>query len=83
MIYAALVGIAGNSFLVGTARNPASFSKDRQGLVLGIYGVENIGASITKLIVPAPIIAIPVSGWFDGIISVDGALSSSFIGWRW
>ena len=83
MIYAALVGIAGNSFSVGTSRNPALFSKDRQGLVLGIYGVGFIGATITKLIDPGQITAIPVSGWFDGIIPGDGAFSSSFTEWRW
>ena len=83
MIYAALVGIAGNSFSVGTAPNPASFSKDRQGLVLGIYGAGNIGATITQLIDPALITAIPVSGWFDGIIPGNGAFSSSFTEWRW
>lgn len=68
MIYAALVGIAGNSFSVGIAWNSAWFAKDRQGLALGIYGAGNIGASVTKLIGPALITAIPVSGWFDGFI---------------
>ena len=68
MIYAALVGIAGNSFSVGIAWNSAWFAKDRQGLALGVYGAGNIGASVTKLIGPILITAIPASGWFDGII---------------
>ena len=68
MVYAALVGIAGNSFSVGIAWNSAWSPKERQGFALGIYGAGNIGASVTKLIGPGLITAIPASGWCDGLI---------------
>ena len=68
MVYAGLVGVAGNSFSVGIAWNSAWCAKERQGFALGIYGAGNIGASITKLIGPTLIAAIPLSGWFDGVI---------------
>ncbi|WP_432560030.1 MFS transporter [Granulicoccus sp. GXG6511] len=72
LVLAFLVGFAGNSFSVGVAWNSAWFSKDRQGLALGIFGAGNVGASVTKFIGP-PVIA-----------ATAGTLVFGFIpgGWR-
>ena len=56
LILAFLVGFAGNLFSVGTTWNAAWFSRDRQGLALGVFGAGNVGASVTKFIGP-PLIA--------------------------
>lgn len=68
MVYAFLVGMAGNSFSVGIAWNSAWFSRERQGLALGVFGAGNVGASVTKLIGPAMIAMVPAVGFFGGII---------------
>jgi len=68
LTYALLFGVAGNSFAVGIAWNSAWFSKQRQGSALGTFGAGNVGASVTKLLGPAVLAAIPVAGLFDGLI---------------
>lgn len=68
LLYAFLVGFTGNYFSVGIAWNSAWFGKERQGLALGIFGAGNVGASVTKFIGPAIIAAIPVAGYFGGLI---------------
>jgi MFS transporter, NNP family, nitrate/nitrite transporter len=66
MVCAALLGLAGNSFSVGIAWNAAWSEKSRQGFALGVFGAGNVGASVTKLIGPALIAAVPVTA--GGII---------------
>ena len=56
LVLAFLVGFAGNLFSVGTTWNAAWFSRQRQGLALGVFGAGNVGASVTKFIGP-PLIA--------------------------
>lgn len=68
LTYALLFGVAGNSFAVGIAWNSAWFSKQSQGAALGTFGAGNVGASVTKLLGPAVLAAIPVAGLFDGLI---------------
>lgn len=68
LIYAFLVGIAGNSFSAGIAWVSAWWPQERQGVALGIFGAGNVGASVTKLIGPALISLVPVAGYFGGII---------------
>ncbi|VEP41114.1 MULTISPECIES: MFS transporter [Tessaracoccus] len=51
-----LVGFAGNLFSVGTTWNAAWYSRERQGLALGVFGAGNVGAAVTKFIGP-PLIA--------------------------
>src|SRR5215468_4972945 len=61
MLVAALgVGIAGGSFAVGIAYVSRWYPKERQGTALGIFGVGNIGAAVTKLIAPFVMVAL---GW--------------------
>jgi len=68
MVYAFLVGMAGNSFSVGIAWNSAWFPRERQGLALGIFGAGNVGASVTKLIAPTMIVLVPAAGFFGGLV---------------
>lgn len=68
LFYAFLVGFAGNSFTVGIAWVSAWWPQNRQGLVLGIFGAGNVGASATKFIGPALIAAVPAAGFLGGVI---------------
>lgn len=68
MVYAFLVGMAGNAFSVGIAWCSAWFPRERQGLALGVFGAGNVGASVTKLIGPAMIALVPAAGLFGGIV---------------
>ena len=68
MIYAFLVGMAGNAFSVGIAWNSAWFPRDRQGFALGVFGAGNVGASVTKLVGPALITLVPLAGLLGGLV---------------
>ena len=72
LIYAFFLGISGNSFSVGIAWNSAWFEKKEQGFALGIFGAGNVGASVTKIIGPTLIVAIPAVGLFNGLIPEIG-----------
>ncbi|MDO5499325.1 MAG: MFS transporter [Propionibacteriaceae bacterium] len=67
LVLAFLVGFAGNSFSVGVAWNSAWFSKNRQGLALGVFGAGNVGASVTKFIGP-PVIAATAGTMVFGLV---------------
>ncbi|MEE9590309.1 MAG: nitrate/nitrite transporter, partial [Hyphomicrobiaceae bacterium] len=61
MLVAALgVGLAGGSFAVGIAYVSKWFPLEKQGTALGIFGVGNIGAAITKFVAPFVLVAF---GW--------------------
>jgi len=68
MICAALYGLAGNSFSAGIAWNAAWCARERQGFALGTFGAGNVGASLTKLIGPALMAALPAGGYLGGVI---------------
>lgn len=58
MIAAALgVGLAGGSFAVGVAYVSRFFPQQRQGTALGIFGVGNVGAAVTKFAAPFVLLA--------------------------
>ena len=58
MLVAALgVGLAGGSFAVGVAYVSRFFPTARQGTALGIFGVGNVGAAVTKFVAPFVLIA--------------------------
>ncbi|MEO8685578.1 MAG: nitrate/nitrite transporter [Devosia sp.] len=58
LLLAALgVGIAGGSFAVGVAYVSRFYSAQKQGTALGIFGVGNVGASVTKFIAPFVMLA--------------------------
>ncbi|MCB1740976.1 MAG: NarK/NasA family nitrate transporter, partial [Gammaproteobacteria bacterium] len=61
MLLAALgVGLAGGSFAVGIAYVSKWYPADRQGTALGIFGVGNVGAAVTKFVAPFVMVAY---GW--------------------
>jgi len=58
MLLAALgVGLAGGSFAVGVAYVSRFYSPTRQGTALGIFGVGNVGAAVTKMLAPFVLVA--------------------------
>jgi NNP family nitrate/nitrite transporter-like MFS transporter len=54
------VGIAGGSFAVGVAYVSKWYPKHRQGTALGIFGMGNVGAAVTKFVAPFVMVAF---GW--------------------
>ena len=68
MVWAFFVGIAGNAFSVGIAWNSAWYPREQKGFALGVFGAGNVGASVTKLIGPALIVAIPAAGLAGGFV---------------
>ena len=67
LVFAFLVGFAGNLFSVGIAWNAAWFSRRNQGFALGVFGAGNVGASLTKFIGPAIITATAGSVYLGGL----------------
>ncbi|RUU68321.1 NarK/NasA family nitrate transporter [Mesorhizobium sp. M2C.T.Ca.TU.009.01.2.1] len=58
MLLAALgVGLAGGSFAVGVAYVSRFFPAGKQGTALGIFGVGNVGAAVTKFLAPLVLLA--------------------------
>jgi NNP family nitrate/nitrite transporter-like MFS transporter len=58
MLLAALgVGLAGGSFSVGVAYVSRFFPAEKQGTALGIFGVGNVGAAVTKFAAPFVLLA--------------------------
>lgn len=61
MLAAALgVGFAGGSFAVGIAYVSRWYPSEKQGSALGIFGVGNVGAAVTKFTAPFVMVAF---GW--------------------
>ncbi|QEX18977.1 MFS transporter [Hypericibacter terrae] len=54
------VGIAGGSFAVGIAYVSRWYPKEKQGTALGIFGMGNVGAAVTKFVAPFVMVAF---GW--------------------
>jgi len=54
------IGIAGGSFAVGIAYVSRWFPPERQGIALGIFGLGNVGAAVTKFVAPFVMVAF---GW--------------------
>jgi NNP family nitrate/nitrite transporter-like MFS transporter len=72
LVFAFFAGFAGNAFSVGIAWNSAWFPRERQGFALGVFGAGNVGASVTKLIGP----------WLIGAVPTLTVLGLRFDGWR-
>jgi NNP family nitrate/nitrite transporter-like MFS transporter len=51
------VGLAGGSFAVGVAYVSRFYPQQRQGTALGIFGVGNVGAAVTKFAAPFVLLA--------------------------
>jgi len=60
LIAALGVGIAGGSFAVGIAYVSKWYDRKTQGTALGIFGMGNVGAAVTKFLAPFVMVAF---GW--------------------
>ncbi len=49
-------GLAGGSFAVGAGYVSAAFTRERQGMALGVFGIGNIGAAVTTLVAPTALL---------------------------
>ncbi|MGZ4990818.1 MAG: nitrate/nitrite transporter [Methylobacter sp.] len=54
------IGVAGGAFAVGIAYVSRWFPKEKQGTALGIFGLGNVGAAVTKFVAPFVMVAF---GW--------------------
>jgi MFS transporter, NNP family, nitrate/nitrite transporter len=54
------VGVAGGSFAVGIAYVSRWYPREEQGTALGIFGMGNVGAAVTKFLAPFVMVAF---GW--------------------
>ena len=66
------VGLAGGSFAVGVAYISRFYPQQRQGTALGIFGVGNVGAAVTKFAAPFVLLA---WGWQAVALVWAGALA--------
>ncbi len=57
LVLGLFVGCAGGSFAVGITYCANWFERDRQGLAMGIFGVGNVGAAVTKFVAPSIVVA--------------------------
>ena len=57
LIAALGVGLAGGSFAIGVAYVSRFYPQARQGTALGIFGVGNVGAAVTKFVAPFVLLA--------------------------
>lgn len=60
LVLGLFVGLAGGSFSVGISYCARWFTKQRQGLAMGIFGAGNAGAAVTKFVAPSLVVAF---GW--------------------
>ena len=70
-----LLGVAGSSFAIGVPLVAGWYRADRQGLVVGIYGMGNIGTAVAAFTAPSVVNhwGRPTLGWATGLILVAGA----------
>jgi len=60
LVLSLFVGSVGGSFAVGITYCAHWFKRERQGLAMGIFGVGNVGAAVTKFVAPSIVVAF---GW--------------------
>lgn len=68
LVLALGVGLAGSAFAAGIAWVSAWYPPEHKAFALGVFGMGNIGASLTQLIAPALITLVPASGLAGGLI---------------
>ncbi|WP_246473160.1 MFS transporter [Pelagibacterium limicola] len=80
LLLAALgVGLAGGAFAVGVAYVSRFFPANKQGTALGIFGVGNVGAAVTKFAAPFVMLA---WGWQSvAVIWAAGLVVMAVIFW--
>lgn len=68
LVIALAIGLAGTSFAAGVAWVSAWYPPERKGFALGIFGMGNIGASVTQIFAPTLITLVAVGGLMGGAI---------------
>ncbi len=63
------VGLAGGSFIIGVAYVSKWYPQARQGTALGVFGMGNVGAAVTKFLAPFVLVA---WGW-QGVAEIWAA----------
>ncbi len=63
------VGLAGGSFIIGVAYVTKWYPQARQGTALGVFGMGNVGAAVTKFLAPFVLV---VWGW-QGVAEIWAA----------
>ena len=63
------LGLAGTSFAIGVAWVSAWQPPETQGFALGVFGMGNVGASITKLLAPTLVTLVGAGGLAGGAIA--------------
>ena len=80
LLLAALgVGVAGGSFAVGVAYVSRFYPSNRQGTALGIFGVDNVGSSVTKFLAPFVMLS---WGWQSVAVVWAGVLALTAVVFR-
>ena len=51
------LGLAGGAFAVGMVYVSAWFPREKQGTALGLFGMGNVGAAVTKFLAPFVLVA--------------------------
>lgn len=68
LVLALAIGLAGSSFASGVAWVSAWSPPERKGFALGLFGMGNIGASLTQILAPTLITLVPAAGLLGGVI---------------
>ncbi|MBJ7458853.1 MAG: NarK/NasA family nitrate transporter [Thermoleophilaceae bacterium] len=68
LILALFVGLSGTAFASGVAWVSAWYPAQYQGFALGVFGMGNVGASITKLLAPTLVTAVGTAGLLGGAV---------------
>ncbi|MDR5653147.1 nitrate/nitrite transporter [Ruixingdingia sedimenti] len=63
------VGLAGGSFIIGVAYVSKWYPAEKQGMALGVFGMGNVGAAVTKFLAPFVLV---VWGW-QGVAEIWAA----------
>jgi NNP family nitrate/nitrite transporter-like MFS transporter len=75
------IGLAGGSFIIGVAYVSRWYPQAQQGTALGIFGMGNAGAAVTKFVAPFIMVAMGWQGvahvWAVGLIAM-GVLFFAF-----
>lgn len=72
LIWGFFLGVVGSSFAVGVPYVSRWFTPEKQGLVVGVFGIGNIGTAISARVVPQ--LAKGSSGWQSAFLLSAGLL---------
>jgi NNP family nitrate/nitrite transporter-like MFS transporter len=68
LVLAFVLGLAGTSFAIGIPWVSAWYPSQHQGTALGVFGMGNVGASITKMLAPALVTVVAAGGALGGFV---------------